>query len=161
MTYYDILGMTPDATVEDIRIAWLRLAKRLHPDNQETGNEEKFKRAKEAYEVLSDYDKRAEYDLMQQMTGQEWVHPPAGAPRPNPSPGMMPIDWDAMDPSRNDAPLHEVVGAIMDGLASSYLGRNPLLRAVYRGVRPKIKNELRRTFREEDRPGKRRKVGAR
>ena len=61
--YYDILGVSRDATDEEIKRAFRKLAFKYHPDrNREDGAAEKFKEVNEAYEVLSDANKRAAYD---------------------------------------------------------------------------------------------------
>ena len=64
--YYDTLGVAKNASDEDIKKAYRKLAMKHHPDrNQGDGHkvsEEKFKEAKEAYEMLSDSQKRAAYD---------------------------------------------------------------------------------------------------
>ena len=64
--YYEILGVAKNASDEDIKKAYRKLAMKYHPDrNQGDANkqaEEKFKEAKEAYEMLSDAQKRAAYD---------------------------------------------------------------------------------------------------
>ena len=59
--YYDILGIAKGATEEDIKRAFRKLAQKYHPDKKD-GDESKFKEASEAYAVLSDKKRRAEYD---------------------------------------------------------------------------------------------------
>jgi len=64
--YYEVLGVAKDASEQDITKAYRKLAMKHHPDRNTDGDakeaEEKFKEAKEAYEVLSDASKRAAYD---------------------------------------------------------------------------------------------------
>ncbi len=59
--YYKILGISKDATKDDIKKAFRKLAHQYHPDKQ-GGNEAKFKEINEAYQILSDDSKRASYD---------------------------------------------------------------------------------------------------
>lgn len=59
--YYTVLGVDRSATKEEIKKAFRRLAAKYHPDKK-TGDEKKFKEISEAYSVLSDDKKRAEYD---------------------------------------------------------------------------------------------------
>ncbi|MGV8084575.1 MAG: molecular chaperone DnaJ [Coriobacteriia bacterium] len=65
--YYDVLGIKKDASADDIKKAFRRLARKHHPDAG--GDEEKFKQINEAYEVLSDSEKRAQYDQYGQYFG--------------------------------------------------------------------------------------------
>lgn len=61
--YYDVLGIGKDASQEEIKKTYRKLARKYHPDvNKEPGAEDKFKEVKEAYEVLNDEQKRAQYD---------------------------------------------------------------------------------------------------
>jgi curved DNA-binding protein len=76
--YYKTLGVKRDASAEDIKKAYRRLARKYHPDvSKEAGAEEQFKAVNEANDVLSDPEKRATYDqLGVYQPGQEFRPPP-------------------------------------------------------------------------------------
>jgi curved DNA-binding protein len=77
--YYQILGVSRDASEEAIKKAYRRLARKYHPDvSKESGAEERFKEVAEAYEVLRDAEKRAAYDRLGSnwRAGQEFRPPP-------------------------------------------------------------------------------------
>ena len=68
--YYEVLGVPRTATADDIKKAYRKLARKYHPDVNPGDNsaEEKFKQIGEAYEVLSDPEKRQRYDQL----GENW-----------------------------------------------------------------------------------------
>ena len=74
--YYTVLGVKRDASEEDIKKSYRKLAMKHHPDRNpdDKGSEDKFKEAKEAYEILSDARKRAAYDQF----GHAGVDPSVG-----------------------------------------------------------------------------------
>ncbi|MDT8310037.1 MAG: DnaJ C-terminal domain-containing protein [Methylophaga sp.] len=77
--YYKILGVDRKAAAEDIKKAYRKLARKYHPDvSKEPNAEEKFKELGEAYEVLRDTEKRAQYDQFgaQYRHGQSFTPPP-------------------------------------------------------------------------------------
>ena len=78
--YYKVLGVAPEATPEDIKKSYRRLARKFHPDvSKETNAEARFKEIGEAYEVLKDPDKRAEYDQLRRYGGESGeFRPPPG-----------------------------------------------------------------------------------
>ncbi|WP_456373396.1 DnaJ C-terminal domain-containing protein [Thiolapillus sp.] len=81
--YYKIMGVNRDATQDEIKRAYRKLARKYHPDvSKEKDAEEKFKQLGEAYEVLKDPEKRAAYDQLGKnwKAGQDFNPPP---------------DWDA------------------------------------------------------------------
>jgi curved DNA-binding protein len=77
--YYKILGVARDASQDEIKRVYRRLARKYHPDvSKETNAEDKFKEVQEAYEVLKDAEKRAAYDQLGSnwRSGQEFRPPP-------------------------------------------------------------------------------------
>jgi molecular chaperone DnaJ len=74
--YYEILGLAKNASDDEIKKAYRKLAMKFHPDRNpdDKSAEEKFKEAKEAYEALSDPEKRAAYDQF----GHAGINPQAG-----------------------------------------------------------------------------------
>ncbi len=76
--YYKVLGVSRDADTEEIKRAYRKVAKECHPDvsQGDEASTERFRQATEAYEVLSDAKKRADYDrkLRQQDFGRAHLH---------------------------------------------------------------------------------------
>ncbi|EJE98653.1 chaperone DnaJ, partial [Liquorilactobacillus mali KCTC 3596 = DSM 20444] len=69
---YEVLGVSKDASAADIKKAYRKLSKKYHPDlNKEPGAEEKFKEINEAYEILSDPQKKAQFDQYGSTGGQQ------------------------------------------------------------------------------------------
>jgi curved DNA-binding protein CbpA len=61
--FYEILQISPTAEPETVHKVYRLLAQRCHPDNKDTGNEAQFRQLSEAYRVLSDPERRAQYDI--------------------------------------------------------------------------------------------------
>src|SRR5437899_9035046 len=78
--YYETLGVSKTATEDEIRSAFRKLARKYHPDvaKDKKAAEEKFKQINEAYEVLSDPEKRKKYDQL----GADWNQPGGFQPPP-------------------------------------------------------------------------------
>ena len=78
--YYEVLGVDRSAPQDEIKRAYRKLARKHHPDvNKDSGAEEKFKEATEAYEVLGDPENRKKYDQL----GANWKHGQEFTPPPN------------------------------------------------------------------------------
>src|SRR3989344_8181367 len=74
--YYDILGIDKQASKDEIKKAFRKLAHQYHPDKS-GGNSDKFKEVNEAYTILSDDNKRAQYDTY----GQTFAGGASGGPQ--------------------------------------------------------------------------------
>jgi curved DNA-binding protein len=77
--YYEVLGVDRNASKDDIKRAWRRLARKYHPDvSKEEDAEARFKEMREAYEVLKDPEKRSAYDQFGEnwKAGQDFQPPP-------------------------------------------------------------------------------------
>jgi len=99
--YYAILGIGRNASEEDIKKAWRRVAREYHPDvNKATGAQNKFAEAQAAYEVLSDKEKRTMYDRYGHAgvgSGQRG-HGPGGSRQG----GVRSAQWDSTGPGGFD-----------------------------------------------------------
>jgi len=92
--YYDILGVSRNASDADIKQAYRRLAKKLHPDQNkgDKASEARFKEAHEAYQVLSDKEKRTRYDQFGHAGVAPGFDPNRGAGAPF-GHGGVPVDF--------------------------------------------------------------------
>ena len=81
--YYETMGVARDATADEVKRSYRRLARKYHPDvSKEPDAEERFKEVQEAYEVLKDSEKRTAYDRFgaQWKAGQDFRPPPDWQP---------------------------------------------------------------------------------
>lgn len=69
--YYEVLQISASAEPETVHRVYRLLAQRFHPDNRETGDERRFRQLTEAYNVISDPEQRARYDVLHQQLRQD------------------------------------------------------------------------------------------
>jgi curved DNA-binding protein len=114
--YYQILGVAEDADKKAVKTAYRKLARKYHPDVSEHPDaEENFKAAGEAYEVLKDPEKRAEYDALRLYgaQGQDF----------NPPPGWEPTGGRGREHSNFEADFSEFFRAAFGGDSDSSSAR--------------------------------------
>lgn len=82
--YYEVLQISPNADPETVHRVYRLLAQRYHPDNQESGDGSRFRKLAEAYEIVSDPERRAQYDVVHAREVQKrWRLVDAGAQSEN------------------------------------------------------------------------------
>jgi curved DNA-binding protein CbpA len=80
--HYETLQISPSAEADTIQRVFRLLAQRFHPDNQQTGDADRFREIHDAYRVLNDPETRAQYDLQHAEVRQErWRFAAVGSPR--------------------------------------------------------------------------------
>lgn len=94
--FYRVLGVAENASQDEIKKAYRKLAKQYHPDAHpnDAAAAERFKEISEAYSVLSDEDKRKQYDQMRKFGGLGGFRPGAGRPGGAGTPGGQPFTFD-------------------------------------------------------------------
>jgi molecular chaperone DnaJ len=116
--YYQLLGVARDATPEEIKKAYRKLARKYHPDVN-PGNadaEGRFKQIQEAYAVLGDADKRKHYDHFGSAdSGAAGFDPFGGAGRPRWSRGGVKVDFGDLGGTGGFEDLGDIFGSIFGG----------------------------------------------
>jgi len=103
--YYKVLGIERGASKEEVKKAYRELAHKYHPDKQ-GGDEERFKKINEAYQVLSDESKRSQYDQFGQVFGSGFEGAPGGS-------WQWDFDLEGMDDLGD---LSEIFNSFFEGL---------------------------------------------
>jgi DnaJ-class molecular chaperone len=119
-SYFAILGISPKATVDEIRSAYRRLAKEFHPDHYE-GSTQKFRDIQEAYSVLGNSRRRCEYE--QRIRKAPPKPPNRAAPYSDPEPLIpeeRPVDMGEVSPVRSFQAFTPSFDEIFDWLWSNF-----------------------------------------
>ena len=124
-SYFAILGISPQATADDIRSAYRRLAKEFHPDHYEGGSH-RFQEVQEAYSVLGNRQKRREYErrirkIYHKRPVKQTTH---SAPEPL-IPKERPIDIGEISPVRSFRSFTPSMDEIFNWLWNNYSNLSP------------------------------------
>ena len=141
--FYQVLGVKKDATADEIKKAYRKLARANHPDSNpgDAAAEERFKAISEAYSVLSDAEHRKEYDEQRALFGQGGFRRPGGAAG----------DHDFSDVFGGGAPERAPAASTTCSAASSAAGRTAQRPAARPGRRDRVDADLRAGHRGPDR----------
>src|SRR5579862_9523299 len=121
--YYQILGVPKTASDKEIKAAYRKLARQYHPDVNpgDKKAEDKFKDVGEAYDVLSDSDKRSKYD----MYGDQWkAASQGGGFRPGAGGQGVEFDFGSMGQGGLDDLLQSIFGSAAAGGMGGFSGFN-------------------------------------
>jgi DnaJ-class molecular chaperone len=124
-SYFAILGISPDATADEIRSAYRRLAKEFHPDHYSGGNQ-RFRDIQEAYSVLGNRRRRREYKQSIQKVWRQapWRHAAYSEPEPL-IPEEGPSDLGEISPVRSFQSFTPSFDEIFDWLWNSFADLAP------------------------------------
>jgi molecular chaperone DnaJ len=119
-SYFAILGISPNATVDEIRTAYRRLAKEFHPDHY-TGSSRRFRDIQEAYAVLGNSRRRREYEKSIRKVLIRTPLKPTPYPEPEPLiPEEGPVDIGEVSPVRSFQSFTPSFDEIFDWLWSNF-----------------------------------------
>jgi molecular chaperone DnaJ len=124
-SYFAILGISPNATADEIRSAYRRLAKEFHPDRYE-GESKIFMEIQEAYAVLGDIRKRHEYEQKLSKVAPKTPLRRTTYPDPEPLiPDESPIDLDEISPVRSFQSFTPSFDEVFDWLWKNFSSLQP------------------------------------
>ena len=106
---YKVLGVQPSATADEIRSAFRKLAKETHPDTSGIRSAERFHRISEAYDILSDSSRRAEYDRSAQTAARQQASKPQEK-----APEIEPIccsRWSPLSPGLSPSSVYTAISS--------------------------------------------------
>jgi DnaJ-class molecular chaperone len=119
-SYFAILGISPKATLDEIRSAYRRLAKEFHPDRY-TGGSQRFRDIQEAYSVLGNNRRRREYERNIRKVSPKTPLRPSHYPEPEPLiPEDSPVDMGEVSPVRSFHSFTPSFDEIFDWLWSNF-----------------------------------------
>ena len=119
-SYFAILGISPNATVDEIRSAYRQLAKEFHPDHY-AGGSARFQDIQEAYTVLGNRRRRREYEQSIRKVSKKTTLRPSRYPEPEPLiPEQSPVDLGEVSPVRSFQSFTPSFDEIFDWLWSNF-----------------------------------------
>nr|XP_033325531.1 dnaJ-like protein 60 isoform X1 [Megalopta genalis] len=121
--YYDILNISQDATQKEIKDAFIKMSKKMHPDSGKDGSHADFVRINEAYSTLSKRNKKRDYDMSLKYNYTYTESPPYPDGRSRKGPYKTYTDWGFVDP--NDYRQHksaDIRRSVMGSIALIIIG---------------------------------------
>ncbi len=146
--YYAVLGVRRDANADEIKLAYRRLARELHPDvNPDPVNQERFKQITQAHEVLSDPGKRQTYDLGGDPLAAAGGYFGQARTEPSKKDGYLPGRWESHRERRPPHPSDDAWNLEWDQARySAYVGGQPPSFSYDRQPPPAVKPHRPRPF---------------